>query len=207
MRVLAVELQAVGQTGVAPTREERMNVAVVDAWRVLEAREFFRNVWPMYVHEISGFDTDFYVLDQAGRWQPDLVEDWVSSVTPSANMRTPRPEADPMQPFQRAHVISSDTGPIGFVCVGVKPFKYMPDDVDFNMAEFFLIHPSRGTGASRRARELLLARYPGRWHLRALHGNDRAVRFWTKTLPLVGVRDLEEREENGDVTWRFVAGA
>ncbi|MGK3990195.1 GNAT family N-acetyltransferase [Sorangium sp. So ce136] len=182
-----------------------MNISIIDAWRTREARAFFRNVWPMYVHELSGFDTSFYALDAAGRWQPDLVDDWVSSVTPPGNLRNPQSEQDPMQPFQRAHVITSDTRPVGFVCVGLRPFRYMPDDVDLSIAEFFLIHGSRGTGAGRHALQSLLRRYPGRWHLRALHDNARAIRFWTKTLPLLGVRDLETRHEGGDVTWRFVA--
>ncbi|XXX77504.1 GNAT family N-acetyltransferase [Sorangium sp. So ce134] len=182
-----------------------MNISIIDAWRTPEAREFFRNVWPMYVHEISGFDTSFYVLDEAGRWQPDIVDDWVSSVTPPGNLRAPRSEQDPMQPFQRAHVITSDARPIGFVCVGLRPFRYMPDDVDVSIAEFFLIHGSRGTGAGRHALEMLIHRHPGRWHLRAIHDNARAIRFWTKTLPLLGARDLGTRHESGDVTWRFVA--
>ncbi|AUX34314.1 uncharacterized protein SOCE836_064860 [Sorangium cellulosum] len=92
----------------------------------------------MYVHEISGFDTSFYVLDEAGRWQPDIVNDWVSSVTPPGNLRTPQSDQGPTQPFQRAHVITSDARPVGFVCVGLRAFKCMPDDVDLSIAEFFL---------------------------------------------------------------------
>src|ERR1700733_12798519 len=103
-----------------------MTVEIVDAWREANAREFFRNVWPMYVHEIAGFDTDFYVLDAAGRWQPDVVEHWISSVTPNENLRTSRQDLDETQPLQRTHVIVSDARPVGFVCIGVKPFKFMP---------------------------------------------------------------------------------
>ena len=36
-----------------------MTVTLLDTWRSPEARGFFHNVWPMYVHEISGYDTDF----------------------------------------------------------------------------------------------------------------------------------------------------
>lgn len=182
-------------------RKER--IAIIDAWRVPEAREFFRNAWPMYVHELSGFDTDFYVLDEAGRWHPDIVEDWVSSVTPPRNLRVVRAEQDPGQPFQRAHIITRDARPVGFVCVGVQPFKYMPDDAEMNIAEFFLIHAARGTGTATRAFELVLRRYPGRWHLRAVHDNARAIRFWRKALSSVGVGDLEEKREDGDVVFRF----
>lgn len=63
-----------------------LSVSLVDAWRIPEAGEFFRNVWPMYVHELSEFDPTFYVLDETGRWLPHLADDWVSS---SCNRRKP----------------------------------------------------------------------------------------------------------------------
>jgi len=181
-------------------------IALVDAWRTPAARDFFRNVWPIYVHEISGFDTDFYVLDETGRWLPNVVDTWLSSATPQQHLRVSTSEHAPAQPCQRAHVITSDGRPVGFICIGMQPFKYMPDDADLSIAEFFLIHASRGTGAGTRALELLLLRYPGRWHLRAIHDNARAIRFWRKALPAAGVRDIEERSEDRDVVFRFVAG-
>src|SRR4051794_26910650 len=69
---------------------------------------FLVNTWPMYVHEIAGFATDFYSLDDLGRWQPDIVGDWTSPVTPTANLREPRPSTDAGQPFQRSYVISCE---------------------------------------------------------------------------------------------------
>src|SRR4051812_24118716 len=93
------------------------------------------NTWPMYVHEIAGFDTDFYTLDDVGRWQPDIVGDWIAPVTPAENLREPRPATDGGKPFQRSHVIVCEGKRVGFVCVGAKPFKYMPDDADFILAE------------------------------------------------------------------------
>src|SRR3954447_2430974 len=124
-----------------------MDIALLDAWRVPEAREFFINVWPMYVHEISGFDTDFYALDATGRWQPDIAGDWIANVTPAANLRALRADADPAQPFQRTHVITHGGTPIGFICVGLPPFLYMLEETDCLIAEFFLVRPHRGSGA------------------------------------------------------------
>lgn len=158
----------------------------------------------MYVHEISGFDTDFYALDESGSWQPNLVEDWISSTTPPANLRSPGSlEAGP---FQRTHVIANDSRPVGFVCVGVPPFRYMPSDADVHVAELFLIHAARGSGLAGRALQLLLERYPGRWHLRALHDNHRAIAFWQRALRSLGVAGLEENREDRDVVFRFVVG-
>jgi predicted acetyltransferase len=82
----------------------------------------------------------------------------------------------------------------------------MPQDVDRQLAEFFIIHGYRGHGVSQCAFEALLASYPpGRWHLRILPGNARARRFWPKALVVAGVTEREEREEDDDVTWRFVS--
>jgi predicted acetyltransferase len=157
----------------------------------------------MYVHELSAFDPD-YTLDARGIWQPELAEPWAASVTAPEHLRESQ-LARGAQPFHRAHVIARDQQPVGFACVGFAPFKYMPDDVDFVMAEYFVIHAVRGSGLSRRALELLLARYHGRWYLRALAGNTRAARFWAKTLPLTRARDLQASDEGGATSWRFVA--
>lgn len=181
-------------------------VAIAEAWRVPEARQFFRNVWPLYVHELSGFGSGFYSLDETGRWLPDIVEDWISEVTPQRNLRVPRQERDAAQPFQRAHVIQHEGRPVGFVCLGMSPFKYMPEDADVTVAECFVSHEVRGTGFADRALELLLRRHAGRWHLRVLPENARALRFWRRALPSLGVRDLVEGREEGDVAFRFVAG-
>jgi predicted acetyltransferase len=183
----------------------QQRIAIVDAWQAAEAQAFFRNVWPMYVHEISGFDTDFYALSETGRWLPDIVEDWISSPTPPQNLREARSEDDALQPFQRAHVITCDSRQIGFICIGLQPFKYMPEDADVSIAELFLARAARGNGTAVRALELVLQRYPGRYSLLAIGDNLRAIRFWRKALTVIGVRDLEERSEDRDLVFRFSA--
>ena len=62
---------------------------------------FLRNVWPMHVHELSGFGADFYHLDTVGRWQPDIVEQWIAPITPAVNLRDVRSHDRAEQPFQR----------------------------------------------------------------------------------------------------------
>ena len=182
------------------------DIAIVEAWIVPRARAFFRNVWPLYVHEISAFDTDFYSLDASGRWMPDIVEDWVAVVTPPQNLLAVRAADDPAQPFQRTHVITSGGRPVGFACIAFPPFRYMPDDADVYLAEYFLIHAARGTPAATRALDLLRSRYPGRWQLRVIHDNERALRFWRKALPAIGAQALEQRLEEEEVVFRFVSG-
>jgi predicted acetyltransferase len=93
------------------------------------------------------------------------------------------------------------------VCVGSQPFKYMPEDVDRCIAEFFLVHGERGRGVSTLALTQLLHAYPAcRWHLRVLAGNLRAQRFWPRALVAAGAREIEQGHDGTDVTWRFEAG-
>ena len=167
---------------------------------------FLCNVWPMYVHELTGFGADFYRLDPVGRWQPDIAEGWTTRITPAANLRDVRSHDHPEQPFQRGHVIRVGAERVGFVCVGVRPFRYMPDGVDYTIAELFVVHGYRAAGAAQQAVGAVLRRYPGLGHLRALRGNARAIAFWRRTLPALGVRELSEAEEPGELVWTFQTG-
>jgi predicted acetyltransferase len=182
-------------------------IALVDAWRDPAARAFFLSVWPLYVHELSAFDTDFYQLDESGRWQPDIAADWIASMTPHANLRVPRASDDAAQPFQRTHLIMRAGRPVGFISVARPPFRYMAEDVDQTLAEMFVVHAARGDGTARRAVELLLRTYSGQWSMLVIHDNARALRFWRKTLPTLGVQSLEERMEGRDFVLRFTTGA
>lgn len=179
------------RVGLSPTHQDE------------RAREFFRNTWPMYVHELSGFDTDFYTLDDRGRWQPDVADDWTAAVTPAANLREPRAPGDAGQPFQRSLVVACDGRPAGFVCLATTPFRFMPADADVILAELFVTHPHRGTGVAERAVWLLLDRWAGRWVLRVIHDNTRALRFWRRVLPRLPVERLEQSTDGADVCWRF----
>src|SRR4051812_2487587 len=60
-----------------PDHEPSMPITIAQV-RGADDTTFVVNTWPMYVHEITGFDTDFYTLDDLGRWQPDIVGDWTS---------------------------------------------------------------------------------------------------------------------------------
>jgi predicted acetyltransferase len=180
-----------------------MAVRLANVWEDADAARFFANAWPLYVHEITAFDTDFYALDGDGRWQPDLIADWSAPVTPPANLRQARPAVDAGQPFQRAHVISSEGRAVGFVCLGLAPFRYMPADADVILAELFVARQQRGTGVAAAAVTALLPRYPGRWVLRAIHDNARAIAFWRRALGGAAIGTLSERREGGDVVWRF----
>lgn len=181
-----------------------LKLALIHASTAQATRDFFFNVWPMYVHELNGLGSACYQLDAAGRWQPNVASQWVASITPNVNLREDRSALDPQQPFQRVHVVLKDDKPIGFVCVGVRPLRYMPEAVDHCIAELFITHAERGQGVSQAAVAAVLAAYPpGRWYLEALQGNPRAQRFWSKVLPAVGATSIERDVGAHTVSWRF----
>jgi predicted acetyltransferase len=95
---------------------------------------------------------------------------------------------------------------VGFVCIAQRPFRYMPEDAERCLAELFVVHHARGTGAALEGARAALGTAPGaRWYLRALRGNQPALRFWTRALPALGASDLVQAEEGEAVSFRFRA--
>lgn len=186
----------------------RVTIQLIDATSTRDTRAFFLNTWPMYVHELSGLGASGYTLDEIGRWQPNVASNWLAPITPSVNLRIVKSAIAAQQPYQRAHLILRESRPIGFACVGLNPFKYMPEHCDRCIGEFFLIHGERAQGIGQQALTAILQHYPaGTWYLRALYGNARAVRFWSKALPAVGALAVEQGSDGEAVTFSFLYGS
>ncbi len=133
---------------------------------------WLRNVLPLYLHELSGFGSEFWSLDETGRWQPEqAVETWFTHAEVSALL------------------VLSEGRRIGFALVGHAPFPYMSAEVDHSLAEFFILAGHRRHGLGAEAARLVLHRFPGRWELEVLSRNVPAQRFWRKvTLGLPGLQ-------------------
>jgi predicted acetyltransferase len=95
-----------------------------------------RRLYALYLHDLSAF-TDFYDVDEWGRWQPDYLPDWL------------RGSQD-----QRAMLVRVDERPAGLAFVAVAPFPHMTRAADFELSEFFLLHRYRhhGFAGSRQQR-------------------------------------------------------
>jgi predicted acetyltransferase len=180
-----------------------MLVCLEETWKSAEARRCFENLYPMYLHELSAFGTDLYVLDAVGRWQPDLARHWTEPVTGLVNLLEPRPASDHSQPFQRGYTICVDRRRVGFVCVALPPFRYMDARSDFQLSELFVVHRYRGSGVAALAVRELFSRYKGRWEIGALRDNTRAIAFWRRVLTRLGARELVTVESDAEVDWRF----
>jgi len=124
---------------------------------------WLRNVLPFYLHELSGFGSEFWWLDETGRWQPEqAVETWFTHADVSAL------------------VLLSEGRRIGFALVGHSPFPYMSAEADHVLSEFFILAAHRRHGLGAEAARLVLHRFPGRWELEVLSLNGPARHFWRK---------------------------
>ena len=56
------------------------------------------------------------------------------------------------------------------------------EDIDYNIAEFFIIRKFRKQGLSKTVAIEIFNMYPGNWELMAISNNSPAIAFWEKTL-------------------------
>jgi predicted acetyltransferase len=145
-----------------------------------------RNVYPLYLHDLSPF-TEFYDIDDQGVFYPDYLPDWL----------------DVESPFVHPMIIRADGRPAGFAFVGQAPFPHMTRGRDYRMSEFFVLARHRRRGVGTRAARALFDRFRGVWEVSELPGNERAQRFWRGVIAEHTRGAFEERIENGDVVQVF----
>lgn len=157
---------------------------------VAALREWLRNVYPLYLHDLTEFDTSIYSLDRTGRFQPDHLPYWLGEAA--------------CHPLVALH----EGRPFGFAFVGEPPFPFLRKGVDHELSEFFVLRGDRRSGLSRVfAREILRAR-PGRWELQVLERNAPAAAFWRAVLPTVAAgRAVLETAETKALRFAFEIAA
>jgi len=143
-----------------------------------------RNLWPLYVHEVSEF----------GPCRPNvhgvlLEDDDVATLAAQGetlNAWWQRPES--LFPY----LILADGRPAGFNLVATRP--YLPEltdghELDFIVHEFFVLHAFRGRGVGEAAAVQGFDAHPGRWEVVTYPTHARAIAFWrrvTKRYPPSG---------------------
>ena len=166
-----------------------MSVGVsVHEVRTADDRALIRNLYPLYLHDLSAF-TEFYEIDERGVFFPDYLPDWLDRESPMTH---------PM-------VIRAGGRPAGFALVGQAPFPHMTRGRDFRMCEFFVLARHRRRGVGRRAAHALFAMFPGVWEVSELPLNARAVAFWRSVIGEFTGGAYAEAIEHGDVVQVFDA--
>lgn len=132
---------------------------LVDARDSARHATWLRNVYPLYLHDLSAWSDD-YTLDADGRFQPDHLPYWLT------------------EPSCRPLVAVEGGAARGFAFVGTGDFPFKSDLADHRVSEFFVLRASRRGGLGRRLAHAVFRLLPGRWELTVLHGNDAALAFW-----------------------------
>ena len=145
-----------------------------------------RNLYPLYLHDLSPF-TEFYDIDDQGIFYPDYLPDWL----------------DVQSPFVHPMIIRAAGRPAGFAFVGQAPFPHMTPGRDYRMSELFVLARYRRRGVGRRAARALFDAFRGVWEVSELPGNVRAQQFWRAVIGEHTRGAFEERVENGDVVQVF----
>ena len=160
-------------------------VTLADARRTDDVRDWVRNVYPLYLHDLSEFDAAEYQLTATGRWKPDYLPYWLE------------------QPFCLPLVAFADGAPVGFAFVAQPPFPFMSPSCDFRLCEFFVLRGHRRTGLGRSIALALFSKMRGVWELVVLPCNTTAARFWRVVLPLVSTECPNESSDAGGFHFVF----
>jgi predicted acetyltransferase len=163
---------------------DRVEVDEADA--VEGGRALIRNLYPLYLHDLSAF-TEFYDVDARGVWFPDYLPGWL----------------DRRLPVMHPMVIREGGRPAGFALVGERPFPHMTPGRDLRMCEFFVLNRLRRRGVGRRAAAAIFDRFRGVWEVSELPANERAVAFWRRVIADVTGGRYTEAIERGDVVQVF----
>ena len=170
---------------------ERVEVRIevrVDVTEVVtrEDRALLRNLYPLYLHDLTAF-TEFYDVDEAGVFFPDYLPDWLER------------RLSIMHPM----IIRAGDRPAGFALVAEAPFPHMTPGRDYRMCEFFVLNRHRRRGVGRRAAHALFDRFRGLWEVTELPANLAAVSFWRRVIGEHTGGAYVEAVERGDVVQVF----
>ncbi len=158
-----------------------------------ENAHIFRNLQPLYVHDLSAFKD--ILPNQHGILEPekpeicDLVEHgqefgyWYNH-----------------EGILYPYLIWVDDLPAGFVLVSREP--WVIEGVQNELREFFVLQAYRGRGIAQTAALEAFKLFSGRWGLRILNRNARAIRFWKKTIKIIA-NDVTESTLEGQVALYF----
>ncbi len=135
----------------------------------------FKNLWPLYQHEFSEFDTSL-VTNCHGLFG---VDDSVKTLTEHSDLLSPYwRKTDSIFPY----LIFVDGHPAGFNLVAARSILQDEIDADFVVHEFFVLHAYRGKGVAERGAIEGFNRHRGKWEIVTTPTNTRAIAFWRRVV-------------------------
>lgn len=156
-----------------------MTIEIINAKESPTALEWVRNVYPLYLHDLSDFDANVYTLNELGRWEPDLLSLWLS--------------------HEYGHIfqVISNHKRVGFAFIAQAPFPQITPGVNFRMSEFFILRAYRRMGIGTRAACTLFNRFSGTWEILELPLNNQALLFWRSVISAYTDGKFTQTTQNG----------
>ncbi len=151
-------------------------------------RRLLERIYPLYLHELSAF-TDYYELDERGRWRPDHLYGWLHDRL--------------LHPL----VARVEGKPVGFSFVSEAPFPHMHEGCNYQVSEFFVLNPWRRRGIGTAAALATFERFRGRWVVTELSSNGVALAFWRKVIGSCTGGRFEESASGEEVIQCFDNGS
>ncbi|MGD9841790.1 MAG: GNAT family N-acetyltransferase [Steroidobacteraceae bacterium] len=164
-----------------------MPVSLRDARYSIEARRWMEGVFPEYLDSLMEVSTNtgiFPVRGEFGDREPDLLARWFID--------------DSSVPL----VFMKGATPVGFAVVG-KPSPMQRGQLDYRMAEFFIIASQRRRGIGSEVVQLIFKRFAGRWEIIENASNKEAITFWREVVRACSFGQYRERIENSEVKQYF----
>ncbi len=169
-----------------------MFVSIRDARSSKTDRHWIEESYKEYVDDLTraslntGLFPAFGIDDQVAEFgdrEPDIMARWFAD--------------DSSYPL----LILRDKEPQGFALVSRPTMKR--SEVDYRMAEFFIVKDSRRHGVGREAAELIFNRFDGRWEIVEFMRNQGAVAFWRNIVGHYTHGRFQEAVMHGEVRHTF----
>ena len=153
----------------------------------LEDAFILKHFYPLYLHDLSAFNQA--KPNQHGILEPENpdVRDLVQH---GENFSYWYNHEGILYPY----LIWVDGVPAGFVLVSREP--WVIEGVQTELREFFVLHAFRGQEIAQMVALEVFKYFPGRWGLRILPCNIRAISFWKKIITTFSGGYEEGRLEN-----------
>ncbi len=162
-----------------------MPVTLRDARDSSSDRDWIRAVYRDYLSELSASKSGIFpALGEWGVREAEFLAGWFNDST--------------SHPF----VILQDAQRVGFALVS-RPTPFPRTNVDFRMAEFFVVAPARRRGVGAGAASLLFSRFSGDWEVVEDEYNRPALGFWRRVITRQTGGRYTETRSAGEVCHRF----
>ncbi len=134
-----------------------MNIEITEATK--EAKPIIQNLARFYIYDLSEFQ-ERKCPDNGLFEDEDYIRYWT-------------------KPGHFPYLVTCQDELAGFVFVEEGGSSA---DIDYHIAEFFIVRKFRGKGVARFVARDMFHRFPGSWEVMAIARNAPAIKFWKKTI-------------------------